>query len=451
MLTYGPGDWHVVATRGGIALLPPATDAADVARIWREMRDGDAFAVVLSVLLETAGPNMAALPDFAVATVSDGNARVIVRGAIPARVGTADGASQDVAALGVPTWTDRTIAGATTVAIGVHTASATALPLRDGVAAASQLQWVIDAATALRPADERSGVPAAPPVPAVPEPGPVTEPEAVLEPEPVREGEPRVSSMDTQVGAASELTLPPVVSEDAASADDPSAPPLVREEPESHPIEDTTGYDDLIFGETRLSSVEDAAVRPDSEAPDSTSSDSALAAAAAPPAPLGGGDLVDGVPKAPTAPVLGDHDGETISAEQLEALRAQLSGSAPVRQSTTPSPRTEAAVLVVSTGERVLLDRSAVVGRRPRAVRATGAVPHLVTVPSVEREISSNHVELRVEGADVIAVDLDTMNGTRLLRIGAEPVRLHPGEPTLLVTGDRLDLGDGVVLGFEGI
>jgi hypothetical protein len=51
----------------------------------------------------------------------------------------------------------------------------------------------------------------------------------------------------------------------------------------------------------------------------------------------------------------------------------------------------------------------------------------------------------------VLAVDLDSMNGTRLLRPGVDPVRLHPGQPSLLVAGDRLDLGDGVVLSFEGI
>ena len=84
-------------------------------------------------------------------------------------------------------------------------------------------------------------------------------------------------------------------------------------------------------------------------------------------------------------------------------------------------------------------------------MRATGTVPHLVSVTSADRSISSSHVELRVEGEDVLAVDLDSMNGTRLLRPGVDPVRLHPGQPSLLVAGDRLDLGDGVVLSFEGI
>jgi hypothetical protein len=60
-------------------------------------------------------------------------------------------------------------------------------------------------------------------------------------------------------------------------------------------------------------------------------------------------------------------------------------------------------------------------------------------------------VELRVVGQDLLAVDLNTTNGTRLLRPGLDPVRLQPGDPTILMDGDRLDLGDGVELRFEGL
>ncbi|NLA35317.1 MAG: FHA domain-containing protein [Actinobacteria bacterium] len=74
-----------------------------------------------------------------------------------------------------------------------------------------------------------------------------------------------------------------------------------------------------------------------------------------------------------------------------------------------------------------------------------------MVVASPSGHISRSHVEIRVEGADVLAVDLNATNGTRLLRLGADPVRLHPGESTLLVSGDRLDLGDDVILTFEGI
>ncbi len=100
----------------------------------------------------------------------------------------------------------------------------------------------------------------------------------------------------------------------------------------------------------------------------------------------------------------------------------------------------------------LLLDRSAIIGTRPKLNRVQGGnVPHLVSVESPNSEISRNHLELRVEGADLLAIDLNSTNGTMLLRIGADPVRLQPREAHLLVGGDQLDLGDGVLLSFEGL
>jgi len=207
------------------------------------------------------------------------------------------------------------------------------------------------------------------------------------------------------------------------------------------PVEEgTTTYDDLVFGMTRLTSVEDAAVR------SATDEHDAVAPIGSIPRP--GSPLASGLPDP-----AGDHDGLTLSAEQFAAL---MSGSAPASPSAAPTfpsavPATSHAVLILPTGERTVLDRGAVVGVRPSAVRTSSAVPHLIAVASPSGEISRRHLEIRVEGADVLAVDLNSTNGTRLLRLGADPVRMHPGAATLLVGGDRLDLGDGVVLSFEGL
>ena len=106
--------------------------------------------------------------------------------------------------------------------------------------------------------------------------------------------------------------------------------------------------------------------------------------------------------------------------------------------------------LLVSGGTEVVLDRSAVIGRKPSAARFTAdRMPHLVTVPSPQQDISRSHLEVRCEGENVLAVDLGTTNGTRLLRPGADPVRLHPQEPTMLVHGDVLDLGDAVTVTYR--
>ena len=45
--------------------------------------------------------------------------------------------------------------------------------------------------------------------------------------------------------------------------------------------------------------------------------------------------------------------------------------------------------------------------------------------------------------------DLNSTNGTYLLREGQLPRRLGGGQRELLRYGDRIDLGDGVVLSVE--
>lgn len=106
----------------------------------------------------------------------------------------------------------------------------------------------------------------------------------------------------------------------------------------------------------------------------------------------------------------------------------------------------------ISTGGSFTLERSAIIGRRPRASRVSGSdVPQLVTVPSPQQDVSRSHLELRLEGWRVLAVDLGTTNGTTLLRAGNAARRLRPREGVGLISGDTLDLGDGVVLLMRGL
>lgn len=105
--------------------------------------------------------------------------------------------------------------------------------------------------------------------------------------------------------------------------------------------------------------------------------------------------------------------------------------------------------VAISGGGRFVLDRTAIVGRRPRASRVSGhEVPQLITVPSPQQDISRSHLELRLEGWHVVALDLGTTNGTTLYREGYEPVRLRSREGVVLHDGDHLDLGDDVHLTF---
>lgn len=188
----------------------------------------------------------------------------------------------------------------------------------------------------------------------------------------------------------------------------------------------------------------------------------------------------------------GNHDGATMTLAELRALRAaeEVGGDAepapdapradPEEPEGTPSsasplpattlaaaPEREASADTIvdlsadppapscprvrlSTGEEIALDRTVIIGRSPSAARvALDAPPRLVAVDSPQLDISRSHLELSSDDGSVIAADLRTTNGTLLIRGGADPVRLRPGERTVLVPGDVLDLGDEVRITVE--
>ncbi|MDF2846352.1 MAG: hypothetical protein K0R97_334 [Oerskovia sp.] len=108
--------------------------------------------------------------------------------------------------------------------------------------------------------------------------------------------------------------------------------------------------------------------------------------------------------------------------------------------------------LTLSNGQVVELDRPVVLGRRPRTTRAqSNDLPRLVAVPSPEQDISRSHVEIQLEEWHVFVCDLNTTNGTTLLRPGQPPRRLHPGEPMMVASHDVVDVGDGVTFVFEDL
>ncbi len=143
-----------------------------------------------------------------------------------------------------------------------------------------------------------------------------------------------------------------------------------------------------------------------------------------------------------------DHDGLTVTVGELEAMRrlAEAQAAAPAGSgAAAPTGR-----MILSTGDVYPLTGPLIIGRRPRATRVAGdQVPVLVTVESPQQDISRSHLEVRIEGRHVLAVDLDTTNGSVLHRAGTPPLRLSPHDPVLLLSGDIVDLGDGVNVVFE--
>ncbi|MEA5456394.1 FHA domain-containing protein [Sinomonas sp. JGH33] len=477
MHRYSSGDWYTLVTPDGLAMLPDSVTPEFVERVWLALSKGHGLGAVLEGIVGAFGTSLSSLPPFAVAsrTSAGDGVQVAVRGPIEVVV-KASGAETAVTGLGVTTWSERSIDGVDVVQAALPGAAAVSLPINDGVVLANRILFAFQDAHFDKAApaeavriDARQATPSLIDAPLVPEtaaeapedPGTVEfAPDEVVERVPVLAPQEPVRAPQEPIPGPQEPV--PAAEESAESREAPEA--FAEEQAFSAPSGETTiaplagdllalaedefddDYDQLLYGDTVRSTVEDAAVRV-TEDDSQTEHDG------------GARPIISGLPsfahpdEAPSSPELGDHDGETISIAKLRALQTQASTSAsasglPALPGHAPSPIT----LVVSTGERITLDRGAVVGRRPRLARVQGGnVPQLVTVPSPNQDVSRSHVELRVEGAHLLAVDLDTTNGTKLLRPGVDPVRLQPGDATMLVAGDRLDLGDGILLDFEGL
>ena len=105
----------------------------------------------------------------------------------------------------------------------------------------------------------------------------------------------------------------------------------------------------------------------------------------------------------------------------------------------------------ISDGSTIELLKPLIIGRYPSAAKSSGEEARLVTVRSPNHDISRSHLEVRLEGWKVLVTDLGTVNGSVLIRESKAPQGLAPHEPIPVISGDLVDLGDGVTLTFEGI
>ena len=103
------------------------------------------------------------------------------------------------------------------------------------------------------------------------------------------------------------------------------------------------------------------------------------------------------------------------------------------------------AVLRASDGSTVELDRPVLIGRAPSADRSSSRSARLMTVASPNYDISRTHLEVAPQDWQVVVTDLNSTNGTVLVRPGAvDRQQLAPGEPVLAQVGSVIELGDGV-------
>lgn len=352
-------------------------------------------------------------------------------------------------------WGSDLLPTGSTVAFGAVGALADALPVEGGVVRASAVR--VELVAGATDASPRAEVDAIPSVDALPEPGLAhetgsdardasgSEPSADVVEHASEEPAP-ASAEDVAEPAAPEHAVP------VTTFEPPTAP---ERQPEPEPEQATThpgivGIIDSVPGFIRPAAVVEV---PDLEVGDhdgmTIAGDAAraLAAAAREQAPAA----------EPPAPALGPATGPVVLSTLCAAGHVNPPGATtcgcgePIAQgSSDQRARPEFAELVLPDGERVPLGRGVVLGRRPSSRRVEqGRVPRLVTVHSPSEDISRSHLEVRCEDWNVLAIDLDSTNGTVLLRDGAAPMRLRADAPQLVAFGDRLDLGDGVVVRVE--
>jgi hypothetical protein len=107
-------------------------------------------------------------------------------------------------------------------------------------------------------------------------------------------------------------------------------------------------------------------------------------------------------------------------------------------------------VLRLPDGETIPLDRGVILGRAP-GIPAGGCPdrPHHVKLQRPYPDISRRHLEIRLDGWDVLAVDLESRNGTTVQQPDESPVTLPRGGSLVLRPGAVIVLTDEVVLRFE--
>jgi hypothetical protein len=120
------------------------------------------------------------------------------------------------------------------------------------------------------------------------------------------------------------------------------------------------------------------------------------------------------------------------------------------RQAAREIPRPALGILNLWGGGSVLLDRGVVFGRNPAAPPdAPHPAPHLVRIEDPNRDISSQHCEVRLEDWFVTVGDLGSTNGTQVVLPGRAPAALRPGAPMAIEPGTRVILANAFDFTFE--
>ncbi|MGC0142327.1 FHA domain-containing protein [Pseudactinotalea sp. Z1732] len=498
MSSYRSGTWTGLVAPGGLALLAPDFAAVTARSLWEAMVAERPLSAWLEAI---AGGSLSALPDFALVRTEGTQVRVLVRGQV-----SVDCDGTEIRAEGMSTWREHVGPLPQRLRVSGPEDGGQEWPLGSGVVAAAAVQSGSEdaersalagtAAASEVDTDARKHTP----VEGGPEEGVLTpdEPEGAEEPETPAEAEdagaaetpdepddaaesdggtagseaggdrglidslpwnvPAMKAGQTSEGEGGEASAEAEVADTGASAEAESA--------DADSAADS-GADSDTEAAVLEAEEDDTAETAESDRPGSAAGSDHFSEATVFPAPAVGGGCSTGEHESDHSDDVaagdatgedvageaneddGDHDGHTVLVAHLrEALNSggqEAVGEDTVLAGAGSQPARVVPVVVISTGQRVELDRPALLGRAPEATRFEGPVaPHLVAVPSPQQDISRTHVELKPEGDHVVVTDLRSTNGTVVTLPGAEARRLHPAEAIPVGAGAVIDLGDGV-------
>ncbi len=452
--SYAPGDALAICGPRVAALIDLPADAGLVPGLYELIGSPEGTLDEVLELLVT--PGLRAIQHFALAEPTDDGLRVLVRGRFQVNAG-------DHTIEGHGLWTDRIVQADGFALLDPEApASGFVLPLPGGVALAGRLSSA-GGAPASRPAPAPAQSPTPPPAgqqsdAAVPPPPPAGSPVPV----PVPPAEPAAPELDPR--DAEESTEP---DQGVAAPDGGSGHTLPT--PFTSPV-----------------AALPVAVSPSPSSPSVEPSPSAPPPPSAPSTPPAGGQptFIDSLPwhtpdlppgtvqppaaQAQPAPPSGDQtisrdslprDGmQTVVAARCPAghLSPAYAGSCRVCGQPLPPqqpveiPRPPLGVLNLSNGDTVVLDRGCILGRNPRVpTPLTGERPNLVTLVDPDKDISGQHLEVRLEYWHVAVKDLGSTNGTQVVLPGESPITLRPNDPMMIEPGTKVILAGVFSFTFE--
>jgi FHA domain len=410
--TYTPGEWVVLSGPTSLVLLEPPTHewAPLINTLWDQVV---ASGSITDLAARLASFKIDALPSFGAFFWTSDGMRSLVRG----HISVIDLASGKVVAdgEGIQTWSEVGLAGVSHIRVDTpHDGDATLLELPLVVGAVRASSVVLDASDRAQVSSPQGRpVLANAPGPAL-STEPLPEVIAAPSPDPSQQPPPEPAAAATPSDQTAELSAEEIAAFQSADTELMTSP----------------------FDEPESDAQPEMAVPPLPELP-----------VAPKPAP----DAVAG-PRSGPSPADSIQDSAILAvlcrqghANPPSSISCRVCGSPLTSQTPQFVPGPVLAVLRASDGSTAELDRPVLIGRAPSRDRPDSPAYRLMTVPSPNHDISRTHLEVAASDWQIVVTDLNSTNGTVLIRPGAvDRQQLAPGEPVTVQLGSVMELGDGV-------